>query len=78
MPISLFTQKRIEQRSHVICPSCNEKTSYTEWNQIAKDVYGKNSPDIRAASLNPKVSFPFQCPNCHMGYSAHLLQFTDK
>ncbi|MDQ0254497.1 putative RNA-binding Zn-ribbon protein involved in translation (DUF1610 family) [Evansella vedderi] len=74
MALKLFRAKKYDHCTHVECPSCEEKRPVEDWNNIALETYGSNSPDIRTAA-NKKVPFPYQCPNCYMGYSAYLLKF---
>lgn len=73
--LKIFQKKKIQESTQVICPSCNSSTEVEKWNDIARHVYGEDSPEIRNAALNKKVSFPFQCPECHKGFSAYLLDF---
>ncbi|RNA67601.1 hypothetical protein EBO34_12820 [Alteribacter keqinensis] len=71
-------EKKTLDFSHIECPNCENTKSVDKWNTIAKDTYGPDSPDVRVASLDKKISFPFQCPDCYMAFSAHQLKFTKK
>lgn len=73
MPFNIFQFKK-SKCTHAICPSCKEKSTLEEWNNMAVTIYGKDSPDIRVAAVNKKVTFPFQCPNCYMAFSAYLVE----
>ncbi|ADU31893.1 hypothetical protein [Evansella cellulosilytica] len=77
MALKLLQSKKYKRSTHVLCPSCNEKSTVEEWNDIAIKTYGENSPDIRHAALDKKISFPFQCPKCYMGYSAYLVKLVN-
>lgn len=67
-------KKQVLNATHIECPSCNELATVKAWESLAKGTYG-NVPDIRKASFKKSNSFPFQCPECYKGYSAHLLKF---
>jgi RNA polymerase subunit RPABC4/transcription elongation factor Spt4 len=68
-------KKQLLDATHAECPSCNYTSSVKEWNDLVSSVYGSQSPDIRRAAADPKNSFPFQCPSCFKGYSAHAIGF---
>jgi predicted RNA-binding Zn-ribbon protein involved in translation (DUF1610 family) len=72
---STTRKKQILEATHAECPSCSEVSSVKEWNNLVVQTYGTGSPDIRRAAVNRKNSFPFQCPECFKGYSAHILKF---
>lgn len=76
MMLNLFKKKHISNATHVECPNCAEISTVDCWNQIVIDTYGERSPDIRNAALNKKNSFPYQCPACFKGYSAHKMKFS--
>ncbi|SDO06188.1 hypothetical protein [Alkalicoccus daliensis] len=67
-------KKEVLDATHVKCPSCEALTKVKEWNEMAEGTY-RDVPDIRRAAVNRKNSFPFQCPECFKGYSAHKLTF---
>ncbi|WP_280769634.1 hypothetical protein [Salipaludibacillus daqingensis] len=71
-------QKRILEATYVECPSCETIDRAANWNKLAQETYGTHSPDIRKAAINKGNSFPFQCPHCFKGYSAHNVHFLDE
>jgi len=73
---SIFRKNNIRHATHAECPNCEEVGTVESWNKIVVDTYGKKSPDIRLAALNKKNSFPYQCPSCFKGYSAHIIKFS--
>ncbi|WP_096190328.1 CpXC domain-containing protein [Evansella halocellulosilytica] len=78
MVLKFLRKKKLMNTTHISCPSCEEETDIEMWNSIAKEVYGVQSPDVREAASNKGNSFPYQCPKCHTGFSAHKLTFIDK
>nr|WP_090892356.1 hypothetical protein [Evansella caseinilytica] len=74
----LFGNKKILNATHIECPSCETVRPVDKWNEGTITVYGSDSPDVRNAALNKKNTFPYQCPECHMGFSAHKLNFVTK
>ncbi|WP_147802792.1 hypothetical protein [Alkalicoccus halolimnae] len=75
MPFKLNRKKQTLEATHVQCPSCENISAVEKWNNIVKHTYGDSAPDVRQAAINRKNSFPFQCPSCYKGYSAHVLIF---
>ncbi|MDQ0256664.1 RNA polymerase subunit RPABC4/transcription elongation factor Spt4 [Evansella vedderi] len=73
----LLLKSKVLNSTHAVCPTCGEESTVEEWNEIVIKTYGEHSPDIRSAA-DKKSSFPFQCPKCYCGYSAHLLGFKVK
>lgn len=68
-------KRRILEAISAECPICKETTQIKDWNQLVYDTYGEHSPDIRKAALDKKNSFPYQCPSCFKGFSAHRISF---
>ncbi|NJP37440.1 hypothetical protein [Alkalicoccus luteus] len=68
-------KKQVMEATHIECPSCETVTAVQAWNKLAVGTYGDDTPDVRKAALNKQNSFPFQCPTCFKGYSAHRLEF---
>lgn len=75
MVFNLLKRKRVLAATYAECPNCDSKAKVKEWNQIALDTYGKQAPDIRQSALNKQNSFPYQCPVCFKGFSAHKVSF---
>ncbi|MGJ9383775.1 hypothetical protein [Salipaludibacillus sp. CF4.18] len=69
-------KKKILEATLAECPICNEANEINLWNQLVCDTYGDHSPDIRTAALNKKNTFPYQCPTCFKGFSAHRIKFS--
>lgn len=67
-------KKQVLEATHIECPSCSGVSTVKAWENMAAGTYGR-FPDVRKASLKKSNSFPFQCPDCFKGYSAHLLIF---
>ncbi len=71
-------RKKAEQYTHAQCPKCEEVTTIDKWNQLAKATYGPDSPDLRTLSTNKANTFPYQCPQCFMGYSAYQVKLVQE
>lgn len=68
-------QRKILEATYAECPNCSTTDHISAWNQLAKDTYGDQAPDIRQSATSKKNSFPYQCPRCFKGYSANKIFF---
>ncbi|UCZ52725.1 hypothetical protein LGQ02_18365 [Bacillus shivajii] len=75
MVFNMLRKRKLQYATHIECPQCEATTAVDEWNKIVKDVYGPQSPDVRLSATNKSNTFPYQCPECNTGYSAHKLHF---
>ncbi|TMW72235.1 hypothetical protein [Alteribacter natronophilus] len=78
MFLKALKKKKLESCTHVTCTSCGATHTTAEWNESATRVYGEDSPDILTAAADNTNTFPYQCPTCFMGYSAHQLEYSER